>query len=436
MPGPGIELAAEDGYMVVDPIAERELAPHDEIMELFGDAAYELSSWRLVWDFRRMGTSMYNDVLDAFASAGYAEYVLALPDRVEALEEAFEKYWKPPIPAILPAHPKPLSTRRLDLTPFSDSWYDLREAPTIDAEIIAQEFLPADAIEDELRRDGDRAVQLGIAVDEREAINVVSEMLSDDSFQDGYARLVAGIADERREILSTFLDKIASNSLFSHIALVSEGDSIRVVPYHGHGIHNIDTDRGLLTVRPSRVGASTQWARFARAIVEFEELVNMPGVREAEIERLLREHPLFLRGLNYGQVYHQVILPLGDGTSLRPDVIAEPAGGGWAEILDLKLPSERIYVGGGDRPRLSAAIADAASQLRAYARYFEDRTVAERIEREYGFRCYKPRQAVIIGRDPRDLDERQREAAMTAYPDLRIVTYDELLRSAQARLLF
>jgi hypothetical protein len=130
------------------------------------------------------------------------------------------------------------------------------------------------------------------------------------------------------------------------------------------------------------------------------------------------------------------VLPLGDGNSLRPDVIAEPAGGGWTEVLDLKLPSERIYVGGGDRPRLSAAIAEAASQLRSYARYFEDRVAAKRIEETYGLHCYKPQQAVIIGRDPTGLDERQREAALTAYPDLRIITYDELLRAARERLLF
>lgn len=315
---------------------------------------------------------------------------------------------------------------------FTDEWVDLRNSPDLDE----QANLETQALEDELRDDARVAAELGISTDPRDAMTIIDMMLLDDRLYGATEPHMGNIADERRKILSTFLDRIATNSLFSHIAMLSEGDHIKVVPYHGHGVHKVDTGRALLTVRPGRVGTSVQWARFTAALAELEELVNAPSIKEIEIERLLRENPLFMRGLNYTQVYHQVVLPLGDGSSLRPDIIAEPAGGGWVDILDLKLPNEPIYVGGGDRPRLSAAIAEAASQLRDYARFFEDRAAADRIEREYGFRCYKPRQAVIIGRDPRDMNERQREASLTTYPDLRVVTYDELLRSARSLLLF
>jgi hypothetical protein len=442
-----IQIGAEDSYAIVDPIVEDRLAPDIFTMEPFGSAVADLRAWSTVWDFRRVGTTLYEDILAAYATAadqaatpGGRPTVLVAPDRVDYFTHEFEKRrvgLRPlTMPIIIPTEPKPLSSRAFDLTPFEERWHELREVPVLEDHDSVDPDLLAQVLEDDLRRDGIKAVELGIAIDEQQAMATVDGLLADKAFYEGLERFADEIANERRDILSEFLASIATNSLFSHIALHAEGDRIRVIPYHGHGVHDVDLGSTLLTVRPGRQGASTQWHRFASAITRLEELLNTPGVTEHEIELLLRENPLFLRGLNYTSVYHQVVLPLEDGSSLRPDIIAEPVGQGWAEVLDLKLPTESIYVGGGARPRLSAAIAEAATQLRSYTRYFDDRALAARIEKKYGIRCYKPRQTVIIGRDPEESNELRREAALTAYPDLRIISYDEMIRAARERLLF
>jgi hypothetical protein len=443
-----IDIAAEDCYAIIDPISEGEVAPHNFTMTPFGEAASQLAPWSVVWDFRQMGETLYRDVVDAYDAAarrlepGAARPVaLVHPGREADVEDAFREFRYhgklAPVPRIVPAEARPIATRSFDLTPFEERWLELRDFPVVlgDAEIEDVE-VTLKILEEELRRDGQKAAELGITSDETEAMGIVDALLADDEYHRSMERLMQDVEEERRGILSSFLTKIATNSLFSHIALHLEGDRIRVVPYHGHGVHNIEAANELIAVRPSRVGAVTQWARLAPAIARLEELLNTPGVKEGDIERLLRANPLFLRGLNYTNVYHQVVLPLTDGSYLKPDIIAEPVGGGWAEILDLKLPTETIYVGGGDRPMLSHAINKAARQLRSYARYFEDRAAAKRVEEKYGFRCYMPRQTVIIGRDPAELNDLQRDTVLTAYPHLRIVTYDELIRSAQELLLF
>jgi hypothetical protein len=61
--------------------------------------------------------------------------------------------------------------------------------------------------------------------------------------------------------------------------------------------------------------------------------------------------------------------------------------------------------------------------------------LAERVEARYGFRCYQPRLTAIVGRDPSGWKEEEVTRALTTYPDVRIVTYDELLRAARTLLL-
>jgi Domain of unknown function (DUF4263) len=189
-----------------------------------------------------------------------------------------------------------------------------------------------------------------------------------------------------------------------------------------------------ILMRPARA-SQPYWSTFRLAILRLERLLNDPTTTELDIESLLLENPLFLRGLNYGEVYSQVVLPRIGAPDLRPDLNAEPIGGRWAEILDLKRPFDPILVGGASRPRVAAALADAASQLREYQAYFDDRVLAARIEAELGIRCYRPRMVVIVGRDPRRFTAEQQRRALTAYPDLEVVTYDDLLRAARRLLL-
>jgi hypothetical protein len=408
-----------------------------------GATAARLKAWEVVWDLRGADSTIYNDIVNAYGEAArevdQPPTVLASPGRESMVEEALRPaLWRGADLNVLGARDKQLSKRPLDLAPFDEDW--LGSAQLVTAEDYAWELgvdeKDAEAL---MRGEVEVAIELGIVSgeDEEQAWEALEGIMMNAAFSsDTYLRVEEEVEDERAALLDAFLRRIASNSLLAQLTLVEEGGHISVVPMHANGLHDLDCGNELLAVRPARKGAAYQWSRFAAAIEELETLINDPVVKEAQIESLLARNPLFLRGLNYAECYHQVILPLEGGRYLKPDVIVEPASGGWADIIDLKLPSERIFVGAGDRPRLSQAIAEAASQLRQYARWFDDRKVAKAVEAKHGFRCFKPRQVVIIGRDPREFSEPQREAARSAYPDLEIVSYDKLLNAAKNRLLF
>ena len=120
---------------------------------------------------------------------------------------------------------------------------------------------------------------------------------------------------------------------------------------------------------------------------------------------------------------------------LRPDIIAKPIHSEWCDIIELKLPSPKILTGRENRRSLSAALTEAVSQLREYSSYFDERKWAKIIEDKYGIKCYNPKLVVIIGQNPRKFDEAQDRRALTAYPNLEIVTYDALLNASRNLLL-
>jgi hypothetical protein len=440
-----LNLSAEDCIAVID-LATLELAPDPLLVAKLAATASHLDEWQVVWDLRGPKGEVYNDHLDAYAEAVATEKasktVLVSPERQHEVEDALRLKlgWETRVD-VLETRAKPLVKRPLDLGPFSDDWTGNAEDTITPADVSWGHGVDMKSASALLSGNLETAIALGI-IDDRAISPEFAPEYFDDVLIDNYTleesaiRVEEEVEEERASLLDRFLRQIASNSLLAQLAFVHNSDRISVVPLHGNGLHDLDCGDSVLAVRPFRRGSVTQWQHFAGAIGELEELINRPDVKEAEIEALLRRHPLFLRGLNYAEAYHQVVLPMEDGRSLRPDVIVEPASENWCDIIDLKLPGERVFVGSGDRPRLSQAIAQAAAQLRQYARWFDDRKVAKAIEEQYGFRCYRPRQVVIIGRDPREFSDGQREAARSAYPDLEIVTYDQLLKAARSRLLF
>lgn len=437
----GLRFSAEDCFAVAD-IATPDLAPHPFTVGIVTQSAVGLQNWQMVWDLRSLdGYTVYEDILDALDEAiSYergAPIVYVTPEKVEEVEAALTRF-RVVAPRVLPTRNKPLPRRSLDLAPFTDGWSGDLEGSglvtLIDADVDNE--LNVDRMRTSLIDDGRVAAEIGLLPSHQEAEELVKDFLRDDQFVDAYSKVLSEVSTEREQLLSTFLESIASNSLLSEVALMTEGDRIRVVPLHAGALYELDTGSESLTIRPARPGKGPQWRRFSTAIAELEQLINEPGTDESEIEELLVRNPLFLRGLNYTQAYHQVVLPLGKGRHYKPDIIAEPADSEWWDIIDVKLPKEKIFVGRPGRVGISGAIRDAASQLREYARWFDGGSVAKKVEERYKIRCHEPKQVVIIGRDPREFTEEQRRAARSAHPNLEIVTYDGLLKAAKNQLLF
>jgi hypothetical protein len=170
-------------------------------------------------------------------------------------------------------------------------------------------------------------------------------------------------------------------------------------------------------------------------VEEFEALINRPDVSEGELQEFFEKHPYFLSELHTPMAH--VRLPATDGSILIPDFILKPIAAQkrdskW-EILDLKLPQERLLAGKGSRRRLSASVMKAISQLRDYHQNIQHPDHEQTVEALLGHRLKYPSLGVLIGRlantDPAALEQAQQYER-----GVRIVTYDEILQQQQVQL--
>ena len=216
----------------------------------------------------------------------------------------------------------------------------------------------------------------------------------------------------------------------------AEGDIISCVPYHSGAVHEIEMPAGrdLIVGRPGIIGQITRCV-FSDEIRMLEGLLNDQHTKERDLQRFFEQHPSFLRGLNYKNIYPQLVLQRDDGSQLKPDFILEPFEGGWCDILDIKLPKQKIIVGRGDRKALASGIHEVVAQLREYAAYFEERKHRTYVQEKYGLRVYKPRLVALVGRDLAQMSSPQLRRAMTHYENCQILTFDDLITHSKNRLL-
>lgn len=417
-----MSLSAEDRFAVVDMVPLDRTLPGPNYFGTLGLAAQQLGeSWQFLWDFRGTGSFVFNDVVDAYEEAHawreVTPVVLAEPDAKEDIE------------AELGTRPHKVIGMRQKVLPFSP--FDLAAFEELEMLVEVPELDP-----DVFNRDGyyEAAEDFGMLSGSGEELVEDDGLDWDDSWMESLDVELShdAVMRDRTAYLDKFLRQIASNSLLTTVNIEMAGDAISVVPYHAHSLHHVATpDDDLVLVRPARP-SRRYWTSFRREILKLEALLNRPATSEREIEELLMSNPLFLRGLNYQSVYGQVVLPRPDGTSLRPDIIAEPIDSQWAHIIELKLPSERILVGRPNRARLAWTITEVTAQLREYAAYFDNRDLAKTVQHQYGFKCHKPKLVAIIGRDPRGYSEEETRRAITSQPDLEILSWDQLLKAARS----
>lgn len=169
----------------------------------------------------------------------------------------------------------------------------------------------------------------------------------------------------------------------------------------------------------------------SRQIAELEELINTKGVKEADLQKFFEKHPQLLQGIEYDKLEpHPVLVRQGAGP-LIPDFMLEPAGG-FADILDLKLPDVRLTAGSKDRRRWSSKVSDAIAQVREYGAYFDSPIHREFVESKYGMRLYRPKVTVVIGRTVTDDDWLQQRRVWSDVPHrAEVLTYDDLLARAR-----
>jgi len=192
-----------------------------------------------------------------------------------------------------------------------------------------------------------------------------------------------------------------------------------------HGLPG--SDGSLLTAIPLLVVPSIK-ARHRRAIADFEQLLNDAETSEHNLQNFFEANDHFLTGLDYLRAVPHVILQRDETGPLIPDFMLQPTDSPYADLVELKLPKEKLVVGTANRSRFGAAVHSAIAQVREYRHYFDDEYNRRVTLERYGLTAYRPRVTVIIGRRPESLaDEGLKELEEDIPPYIRIVTYDRLL---------
>jgi hypothetical protein len=113
--------------------------------------------------------------------------------------------------------------------------------------------------------------------------------------------------------------------------------------------------------------------------------------------------------------------------NIKPDFFVLRANG-YADILEFKLPNikSKSIVGKNNREHFSSELNTYIAQTRVYATYFEDPNNRKWFEGKYGFKVYKPKRYLIVGRR-NDFNSDEWIEIKADYDNLEIITYDDLV---------
>jgi hypothetical protein len=179
---------------------------------------------------------------------------------------------------------------------------------------------------------------------------------------------------------------------------------------------------------------SSETQTLQKAVEELESLINDPNAKERDFQEFFERNSDFILNDEYKKAHSHIVLTKNDEECLIPDFMLEPVDqSSLCDLLELKLPSEPVFILKKNRMRFSAAVAEARAQLLEYNRFFNEKRNRELVYEKYGLRALMPRMFLIIGRlgtiDP--LDKRKIEVTE---PDLCLRTYDEVINRAKARV--
>lgn len=173
-------------------------------------------------------------------------------------------------------------------------------------------------------------------------------------------------------------------------------------------------------------------------INKFIEIFSDSKHSEPEITGFLaeEENKFILRMAFMGtDIYNEVICKWQSEKKddLRPDFFVKRANG-YADIVEFKLQNVRskTIVGRANREHFSSEINTYIAQTRKYCVYFDDPNNRNWFEREYGYKVYKPRRYLVIGRR-NDFASDEWVEIKSDYSDLELITYDDLVDTVMSQ---
>lgn len=112
---------------------------------------------------------------------------------------------------------------------------------------------------------------------------------------------------------------------------------------------------------------------------------------------------------------------------IKPDFFVVRANG-YADIVEFKLPNigKKVVVGRDNREQFNSTINSYIAQTRVYKMYFQDPNNRKWFENKYHFKVFNPKRYLVVGRR-NDFESEIWMEIKSEYPDLEIITYDDLV---------
>lgn len=172
----------------------------------------------------------------------------------------------------------------------------------------------------------------------------------------------------------------------------------------------------------------------------FREFIISPNVSEPQITAWLAEPAhrfILLMSLPAVHILHQrecKWIGQPERPAIIPDFFAVRSNG-FADIVEFKLPELKgeSIVGTINRERFSAEVASYISQTLNYKEYFQESANRQHVLASYGINVEYPKRVLVMGRRW-EFENRVWRSVASEYPDLTILTYDDLLDSVSAVL--
>lgn len=170
-------------------------------------------------------------------------------------------------------------------------------------------------------------------------------------------------------------------------------------------------------------------------VAEFKTLIEK-GAKESELEKFISAHYNDIFGPKYDEIETQLWLrfPQHDiaGKERRLDVFLRNSVTNDWELFEIKRPV-KLTSTYRDAPVIAHEVTHAIRQIKNYARILSQDMVKKQFAKE-GIEYYEPSLNLVIGRTPQIPLAQWRWLLNTCGKDLRIFTFDELLKEMEMRL--
>jgi DNA-binding winged helix-turn-helix (wHTH) protein len=216
------------------------------------------------------------------------------------------------------------------------------------------------------------------------------------------------------------------------VAITAFGGAVRLITISSDGRYRfLDEHDNLHRIL---YAYSRETRALQNAVEEFESLVNSRSTKEIDLQRFFERNPAFIKNDEYKAAHPRVVLARDGLGPLIPDFMLEPLHPKrMCDILDIKLPSAKVFVMQQRRFRFSADILEACAQVREYSCYFDDVKHQQLIRERYGLSAYRPRLFIVIGRlgnvEPHELRRAELDLSQ-----VHVRTYDDLLLKMRTRV--